>query len=102
LPGLFAGVSVEGTTLRPGDEENEQFNGHAIKAKEIVRGEPIAAPATCCHNVDVRERAHRETNRKQQLPSRSRVHPHGRIFVSRQAANHQADNFSLVQDNGQE
>lgn len=56
LRGLSAGVSVEGTTLRPGDDENEQVNGHAMQAKEIVRVEPMVAPATGCHYVDVLEK----------------------------------------------
>jgi len=36
--GLFAGVSLEGSTIRPDDEASEQVYGYAIKAKEIVRG----------------------------------------------------------------
>jgi lipid-binding SYLF domain-containing protein len=56
-PVCLPGVSAEGTTIRRGDDENEQFNGHAIKAKEIVRGEPMVAPATGCHYVDVLEKA---------------------------------------------
>src|ERR1700688_3739240 len=44
--GLFAGVSVEGTTLRPDDEASEQVYGHPIKAKEIVRGEHMSVPET--------------------------------------------------------
>ncbi len=44
--GLFAGVSVAGTTLRPDDDASERVYGHAIKAKDIVRGERIAVPST--------------------------------------------------------
>src|ERR1700758_863586 len=44
--GLFAGVSLEGSTIRPDDEASEQVYGHAIKAKEIVRGEKPSVPAT--------------------------------------------------------
>lgn len=44
--GLFAGVSLEGTTLRPDDEASPQVYGHAIKAKDIVRGEKVFVPAT--------------------------------------------------------
>ena len=51
--GLFAGVSLEGTTLRPDDDASEQVYGHAIKAKEIVRGEHMVVPATGRHLVDV-------------------------------------------------
>jgi SH3 domain-containing YSC84-like protein 1 len=55
--GLFAGVSVEGTTLRPDDEASEQVYGHAIKAKEIVRGEHVGVPATGRHLVSVLEKS---------------------------------------------
>jgi len=55
--GLFAGVSVEGTTLRPDDEANEQIYGHAIKAKEIVRSEHMVVPVTGRHFVDVLEKS---------------------------------------------
>src|ERR1700704_3053715 len=37
--GLFAGISLEGSTIRPDDEASEQVYGHAIKAKDIVRAE---------------------------------------------------------------
>jgi lipid-binding SYLF domain-containing protein len=36
--GLFAGISLEGTTLRPDDDANADVYGHPIKAKDIVRG----------------------------------------------------------------
>ncbi len=44
--GLFAGVSLEGSTLRPDDEASEQVYGRAIKAKDIVRSEKMDVPAT--------------------------------------------------------
>src|ERR1700720_1156031 len=44
--GVFAGVSLEGSTLRPDDEASEQVYGHAIKAKQIVRGEHTGVPGT--------------------------------------------------------
>src|SRR5579864_997043 len=43
--GVFAGVSLEGSTLRPDDKANEQVYGHAIKAKEIVRSETMSVPS---------------------------------------------------------
>src|ERR1700720_4121814 len=55
--GLFAGVSVEGTTLRPDDEASEQVYGHPIRAKEIVRGEHVGVPATGRHLVSVLEKS---------------------------------------------
>jgi lipid-binding SYLF domain-containing protein len=54
--GLFAGVSLEGTTLRPDDDANEQVYGHAMKAKEIVRGVKTGVPATGRHFVSVLEK----------------------------------------------
>jgi lipid-binding SYLF domain-containing protein len=44
--GVFAGVSLEGSTLRPDDEASEQVYGHAIKAKEIVRSQSMSVPET--------------------------------------------------------
>src|SRR6476660_10137378 len=44
--GLFAGVSLEGSTIRPDDEASEQVYGHAIKAKDIVRGEHTGVRAS--------------------------------------------------------
>ena len=44
--GLFAGVSLEGSTIRPDDEASQQVYGHAIRAKEIVRGEHTGVPET--------------------------------------------------------
>ena len=55
--GLFAGVSLAGTTLRPDDEASEQVYGHAIKAKDIVRGEKIRVPATGRQLVNVLEKS---------------------------------------------
>jgi len=51
--GLFAGVSLEGSTIRPDDEASEQVYGHAIKAKEIVRSDKTGVPATGRHLVEV-------------------------------------------------
>jgi len=51
--GLFAGISLEGSTLRPDDEASEQVYGHAIKAKDIVRGEHTGVPSTGRHLVNV-------------------------------------------------
>src|SRR5271170_1605701 len=55
--GLFAGVSLEGTTLRPDDDASEQVYGHAIKASEIVRGEKTAVPETGRHFVNVLQKS---------------------------------------------
>jgi len=44
--GLFAGVSLEGSTIRPDDDASEQVYGRAIKAKDIVRSEKMNMPVT--------------------------------------------------------
>jgi len=55
--GLFAGVSLEGSTLRPDDEASEQVYGRAIKAKDIVRSEKMGVPATGRHFVNVLQKS---------------------------------------------
>ena len=42
--GLFAGISLEGTTLRPEGEADEALYGRKIEAREIVRGPEPKAP----------------------------------------------------------
>jgi len=44
--GLFAGISLEGSTLRPDDNANADIYGRKITAKEIVLGNKIVAPAS--------------------------------------------------------
>src|ERR1700722_1662432 len=44
--GLFAGISLEGSSIRPDDDASEQVYGHAIKAKDIVRGDHTGVPVT--------------------------------------------------------
>jgi lipid-binding SYLF domain-containing protein len=44
--GVFAGISLEGTTLRPDDDANADVYGHAIKAKDIVRGHLTHVPSS--------------------------------------------------------
>ena len=63
--GVFAGVSLEGSTLRPDDEASEQVYGHAIKAKEIVRSETMGVPATGRHLVNTLQKSapHNESER---------------------------------------
>src|SRR5579871_5064771 len=44
--GVFAGISLEGSTIRPDDDASALVYGHAIKAKDIVRGEHTGVPVT--------------------------------------------------------
>jgi lipid-binding SYLF domain-containing protein len=43
--GLFAGVSLEGSTLRQDNKANEKIYGRKIAAREIVREGRVAVPA---------------------------------------------------------
>jgi SH3 domain-containing YSC84-like protein 1 len=63
--GVFAGVSLEGSTLRPDDEASELIYGHAIKAKEIVRSETMGVPETGRHLVNTLQKSapHNESER---------------------------------------
>ncbi|MFI5092964.1 MAG: lipid-binding SYLF domain-containing protein [Candidatus Acidiferrum sp.] len=44
--GLFAGVSLAGSTLRPDNDGNERIYGKGITAKEIVINSSVHAPAS--------------------------------------------------------
>src|ERR1700746_722323 len=63
--GLFAGISLEGSTLRPDDDASADVYGHAIKAKDIVRGKKTAVPETGRHLVNVLQKSapHNESER---------------------------------------
>jgi lipid-binding SYLF domain-containing protein len=43
--GVFAGVSLDGATLRPDNEDNEKLYGHAVTQKEILNGD-VKPPAS--------------------------------------------------------
>jgi SH3 domain-containing YSC84-like protein 1 len=43
--GLFAGVSLEGSTLRPDGSANEKLYGRKLTAKEILRQGKVGIPA---------------------------------------------------------
>jgi lipid-binding SYLF domain-containing protein len=50
--GLFAGVSLEGTTLRPDNDANTLVYGSEIPARDIVKGS-IAVPSAAKGMIDV-------------------------------------------------
>jgi len=54
--GLFAGASLEGTSLRPDDDANEKVYGRKLTARDIVTGKGVAVPASGRHLVDVLEK----------------------------------------------
>jgi lipid-binding SYLF domain-containing protein len=49
--GLFAGVSLEGSTLRSDGSANEKLYGKKLNAKEIIRGGKVGVPG-CAHELD--------------------------------------------------
>jgi lipid-binding SYLF domain-containing protein len=52
--GLFAGISLEGSTLRPDDDANEViYHREKITAKEIVLGNKVSVPASGRHLVSI-------------------------------------------------
>jgi len=51
--GLFAGISLEGSTLRPDDDASEQVYGRKIKARDIVLGGKTTVPVSGRHLVSV-------------------------------------------------
>jgi len=55
--GLFAGVSLEGSTLRPDDDASADVYGHPIKAKDIVRSQKMGVPVTGRHLVNVLQKS---------------------------------------------
>jgi SH3 domain-containing YSC84-like protein 1 len=55
--GLFAGISLEGSSLRPDDDASADVYGHPIKAKDIVRGKETGVPATGRHLVNVLQKS---------------------------------------------
>jgi lipid-binding SYLF domain-containing protein len=51
--GLFAGLSLEGQSLRGDDDANEQVYGQKLTAREIVTGATVKVPMSGRHLVDV-------------------------------------------------
>jgi len=49
--GLFAGISLEGSTLRPDNGANEKLYGRKLTAKEILREGKVSTPAAA-HLLD--------------------------------------------------
>ena len=49
--GLFAGISLEGSTLRPDNGANEKLYGRRLTAKEILREGKVGTPAAA-HELD--------------------------------------------------
>jgi lipid-binding SYLF domain-containing protein len=54
--GLFAGISLEGSTLRPDDDATTEVYGHKLTAKEIIIGGKANVPVSGRHLVAVLEK----------------------------------------------
>jgi lipid-binding SYLF domain-containing protein len=66
--GLFAGVSLEGMSIRPDDDANKEVYGVKMTARRIVTGAPVTVTASGRHLVDVLEKnaPYNESNRAAQ------------------------------------
>ena len=49
--GLFAGISLQGATLRPDGETNRELYGHDISNREILTGD--VRPPEGAHKLDM-------------------------------------------------
>jgi lipid-binding SYLF domain-containing protein len=61
--GLFAGVSLEGSTIRPDNGDNRRIYGRNIPAKQIVLSGDVVAPRAAeqmISTLDARTPKHRE------------------------------------------
>lgn len=55
--GLFAGLSLEGSTLRPDDGANESLYGRKLSARQIVRQGKASIPSAARELISVLDRA---------------------------------------------
>lgn len=51
--GLFAGISLAGSTIRPDDDASAEIYGRKIKARAIVLGNKVSIPVSGRHLVSV-------------------------------------------------
>lgn len=63
--GLFVGVSLEGSTLRPDNKANERLYGRKITAKEILREHKVATPPAGRQLIQVLQRVSPRNESKQ-------------------------------------
>jgi len=55
--GAFAGVSLEGSTLRPDNDANHNLYGRSISGAEIIQGSEVRAPSTANGLIAVLQKA---------------------------------------------
>src|ERR1700728_575172 len=63
--GLFAGISLEGSTLRPDNDATADVYGRKLTAKEIILGGNIRVPASGRHLVAVLQKGSPHNESKQ-------------------------------------
>jgi lipid-binding SYLF domain-containing protein len=67
--GLFAGISLEGSTLRQDKKANERIYGHKISARTILLSDKVGVPRTGRHLVRVLQ-ANAPRNESKQVAAR--------------------------------
>src|SRR5271163_3670757 len=67
--GIFAGVSLEGSTLRPDDDASADVYGHKVTAREIVMDGAVRIPRSGRHLVNVLQRNSPRNDSKQSATS---------------------------------
>jgi lipid-binding SYLF domain-containing protein len=55
--GLFAGISLEGASLRPDNDANEEIYGFKVSARDIVLGSKVGAPAAANKLIHLLQKA---------------------------------------------
>jgi lipid-binding SYLF domain-containing protein len=55
--GVFAGISLEGSTLRPDNEANKNLYGRSVSAAEIINGSEVQTPEAARNLIAILEKA---------------------------------------------
>src|SRR2546427_12786036 len=67
--GVFAGISLEGSTLRPDNDANRNLYGHPVTAAQIIKESEVQAPAVA---NDLIAQLQKTSPKLTQLPRQSR------------------------------
>jgi lipid-binding SYLF domain-containing protein len=70
--GLFAGVSLEGSTLRSDGSANEKLYGQKLSAKDIIRGGKVKAPPSASELIALLNRKSPRNKSEAQSPNKSK------------------------------
>jgi lipid-binding SYLF domain-containing protein len=55
--GVFAGISLEGSTLRPDNEANKNLYGRSVSAAEIINGSEVQIPEAARNLIAILQKA---------------------------------------------